>query len=221
MIKQSQAKHGQGPSDVKQGHGAGRLRGKRVTAMTGFALLRRLNPGEFVDRIEHTIRRCSAADDTFPAEIVPNLSVMLAGLLEQSGRSAGNVSTVTSGIVRRSLERVCFSRSKRRGSSGARCASIFSGAVILLRAAASDSAKEFRSFSDTSQLGLTKDAAKARMAAAQRMPTDSVALRRTGMPKRIQTAAKKSDAAMKTEAASARSRRTSPRRKACSISEGV
>src|ERR1700722_482648 len=59
--------------------------------MADFALMRRLKPGELINGIEHTVCRRAAADDPFAAEFVPNLPVMLACLLEQSGRTAGNV----------------------------------------------------------------------------------------------------------------------------------
>src|SRR5262249_25085097 len=91
-------------------------------------------------------------------------------------------SMVTSGMVRRSLVRVCRSRSKRRGSSGARCTVIFRGAAMRSNNASSSSENEFLSFSDTSQLGLTNDIAKARTAATPTPATDSASFRRTVRP---------------------------------------
>src|SRR5258708_27665146 len=43
-----------------------------------FAVLGRPNAGELIDGIEHSIGRGGAADRAFSAELVPNLSVMLA-----------------------------------------------------------------------------------------------------------------------------------------------
>src|SRR5262249_36634855 len=59
--------------------------------MTGFALLWGRNPGKFIDRVEHAILCCGTADNAFAAEIIPNLSVVLASLLEQSRRTARKI----------------------------------------------------------------------------------------------------------------------------------
>src|SRR5260370_35495185 len=59
--------------------------------MSGLALPRGANARQLIDRVEYAIRRCGAADDALAAEIIPNLSVMLARLLEQSGGTPGNI----------------------------------------------------------------------------------------------------------------------------------
>ena len=82
MEKQGEAEYGQGPDNVEQGDRALRLRGKRVTPVTGSNLLWPLKASEFKNRIQHPIRRSRSADGCFPAEIVPNLAVMGIGLLE-------------------------------------------------------------------------------------------------------------------------------------------
>src|SRR5207237_572747 len=86
-----QPEHGQGPDDVEQGYGTDRLGRKRVPATAELAFQRWLDPGELVNGIEHRVRGRGAADGPLPAEIVPNFAVTLLGLLEQSGRSGGNV----------------------------------------------------------------------------------------------------------------------------------
>ena len=53
--------------------------------------MRGLYTGKLVNRIEHGVRRCGPANSALSAQIVPNLSVMLPGLLKQAGAGAGDV----------------------------------------------------------------------------------------------------------------------------------
>ena len=64
--------------------------------------------------------------------------------------------TCACGITRRSFESARRSRSTRRGSSGARCASMLKGAWICSSASSSARANEFIRFSEKSQLGVMK-----------------------------------------------------------------
>ena len=65
-----------------------RLGSKRVTAVTDFAFLGRLDARKLIDRVQHPIGRRRSSDGSFPAKIVPNFPVMRIGLLEQAGRGA-------------------------------------------------------------------------------------------------------------------------------------
>jgi hypothetical protein len=62
-----------------------------MTVVTGFAFLGRLDAGKFIDRIQHSVGRRRSSHGPSSAEIVRNLPVMRIGLLEQAGRSAGNI----------------------------------------------------------------------------------------------------------------------------------
>src|SRR5579863_5708759 len=100
---------------------------------------------------------------------------------------AETYSTLASGITLRNLESARRSRSARRGSSGARCASIRKGVWIFRNACSSASENEFIRFSEVSQLAWAYVKAMIAVVATTATARDSNNLRRTAIPSRVQT----------------------------------
>ena len=84
--------------------------------------------GQVVDRLQHAFRRRDAARRLAAAELVEDLAVVRARLLEEADRGRRDVvAPAVAASTRRSFDSAWRSRSKRRGSSGARCTSMRSG----------------------------------------------------------------------------------------------
>src|SRR5215510_10048177 len=82
LEEKAYGQHKHRPNDVKNECRAARRNGQRMPAEV-IRALRRRNPGKRVDSLQHTLGRGDPACLSASAQVIPELSVMRAGLFKQ------------------------------------------------------------------------------------------------------------------------------------------
>src|ERR1051325_10772905 len=90
LEEKAYGQHKRRPNDIKNECRAARRDGKRMPAKV-IRALRRRDTGKRVDSLQHTLGRGDPAGLPAPAQVIPELSVMRAGLFKQPDRGGGDV----------------------------------------------------------------------------------------------------------------------------------